>query len=153
MNGYKVLAFGDFFDLCLQKMFWFCKNICLWKISTTVKKFVDYGKFWRLWKNSDCGKFLPLKKNYLLVVNFDECEKIAELQKFPWLRKSSMTVEKFLDCEKLPQLWENSLIVENFYDIEQFFECGKFSWVCKSSLTVERKRMLTFKPLRHIFWI
>ena len=54
--------------------------------------------------------------------NFHNC------RKFPWLWRSSLTVEKFLDwesflsvekfldCEKVPWLWKSCLIVERFFD-------------------------------------
>ena len=139
MSGSKTFAF--------RKHFW---SLFAEKLFDCVKMFV-------------CGNFLDQEENH--------CEKNRCLLKnfcgkFSWLWKNSLTVETFLDCGKIPQLskkfpdsgkilWKNSLNLEKFLDGGKIYrQRRKISWCGKLSfLAAEKiKRLIIFKPLRHIFW-
>ena len=123
MNGSKILAFWEpFWCLCLQKIFDYVKLFVYEKPPwSREKKLVENCFFVEI----ICEKFSWVWKNSLIV------EKFRDSGKFPQLWKNSLTVEKFLSCGKFTQLWKSSLIVENFCN------CGKIPSLWKISLIVE----------------
>ena len=139
MNGSKILAFWEpFWCLCLQKIFDYVKLFVYEKPPwSREKKLVENCFFVEI----ICEKFSWVWKNSLIV------EKFRDSGKFPQLWKNSLTVEKFLSCGKFTQLWKSSLIVENFcnwknsFIVENFLDCGNILWLWKISMTGKAPRL------------
>ena len=139
MNGSKILAFWEpFWCLCLQKIFDYVKLFVYEKPPwSRGKKLVENCFFVEI----ICEKFSWVWKNSLIV------EKFRDSGKFPQLWKNSLTVEKFLSCGKFTQLWKSSLIVENFcnwknsFIVENFLDCGNILWLWKISMTGKAPRL------------